>query len=142
MSHNRIVRVHASFRNTTSNTGGKDISNWTYDLANALRKVSDRLGLSYRTAKELNHIIDTLPDRRPAFKCKDFTIGGEQLTFYFQDILKCVQALYGDPDFANDLVFAPEHHYLDSECMCQIYGEMYSGDWWWEVQVRMDILSI
>ena len=97
-----------------------------------LWEVSDRLGLLYSTAKELNNIVNTLPDHPLAFKCKDFTIGGEWLTFSFWDILECVQALYGNPDFMNALVFAPECHYLDSEHVCWIYTEMHTGDWWWK----------
>ena len=57
-------------------------------------------------------------------------------------MLECVWALYGDPDFVNTFVFAPERHYLDAERACRIYSEMHTRDWWWEVQVHMFILSI
>ena len=75
-------------------------------------KVVNKLGLSYNTTRELNQIIDTLPGR-PAFKSQDFTIGGETLTFYFRDVMQCIQALYGDPKFTHELVFVPERHYSD-----------------------------
>ena len=101
-------------------------------------KVVNKLGLSYSSARELNHIIDTLPGR-PPFKSQDFTIGGETLTFYFRDVMQCIQALYGDPEFAHELVFVPERHYLDPECTCRVYSEMHTGDWWWAVQVITSI---
>ena len=120
---------------------GKNITCQIHCLANTLRKISDRLELSYGTARELNHVIDTLPRRRPLFKCEDFAIGGERLSFYFRDVMECIRALYGDPDFASDLVFTPERHYSDPERTCRIYTEMYTGDWWWAVQVHKYTIS-
>ena len=102
-------------------------------------KVVNKLGLSYGSARELNHIIrHTLPGR-PPFKSQDFTIGGETLTFYFRDVMQCIQALYGDPEFAHELVFVPERHYLDPEHTCRVYSEMHTRDWWWAVQVITSI---
>lgn len=50
--------------------------------------------------------------------------------------MQCVRALYGDPRFADHLVFAPERHYTSQERSSRIYNEMHTGDWWWAVQVR------
>jgi hypothetical protein len=41
-----------------------------------------------------------------------------------------------DPQFADDLVFAPEQHYTSEERTCRVYNEIHTGDWWWTVQVR------
>ncbi|KAN0140483.1 hypothetical protein V8E53_001692 [Lactarius tabidus] len=57
---------------------------------------------------------------------QDLTIGEETLTFYFRDVMQCIRALYGDPEFACDLVFAPERCY------------MHTGDWWWAVQTSLE----
>ncbi|KAI9447414.1 hypothetical protein H4582DRAFT_1803182 [Lactarius indigo] len=97
-------------------------------------EVSDRLGLSFRSAKELDCIIDTLPGR-PPFECEDFTVGGERLSFYFWDVMQCIQSLYGDPEFVHELAFAPERHFADPEHTCRIYSEMHMGDWWQAVQL-------
>ena len=80
-------------------------------------------------------MIDGLPGR-PPFLCAEVTIGGEVLKFYYRDILASIRALYGNPDFQHDLVFAPERHFTNDERICRIYNEMYTGDWWWSVQVR------
>ena len=104
-------------------------------------KVVNKLGLSYGTAGELNQIIDTLPGR-PPFKSRDFTIGGETLTFYFRDVMQCIQALYGDPEFAHKLAFVPERHYSDPERTRRVYSEMHTGDWWWAVQVSITIFLL
>jgi len=87
--------------------------------------------------KELNNIIDNkLPGRRPPFRCKVLMIGNERLEFYCRDIIECIRSLYGDPEFVQDLVFAPERHYTSAERTSRIYNEMHTGDWWWTVQVR------
>jgi hypothetical protein len=94
------------------------------------------IGLSYHTVKELNGIIDTkLPERAP-FRCKIVNIGGERLEFHFRDVMECIRSLYGDPQFMHYMAFAPERHYTSPERTCRIYNEMYTGDWWWMVQVR------
>ncbi|KAH9038021.1 hypothetical protein EDB83DRAFT_2228544 [Lactarius deliciosus] len=100
-------------------------------------EVTDRLGVSYSSAKELDRIIDALPGR-PPFECEDFTIGGERLSFYFWNVLQCIRTLFGDPEFAHELAFAPERHYSDPERTCRVYSEMHTGDWWWAVQTSLE----
>jgi len=106
--------------------------------SNSGLKVVEALGLSFHTIKELNEKIDDeLPaSAHPPFQCKKVSFGGERLEFYSRDIMKCIGALYGDPQFAQDLVFAPEQHYTSQERTCRIYNEIHTGDWWWKVQVK------
>jgi hypothetical protein len=101
---------------------------------NAWQEVIDRLGLSYSTAKELDDAIDSLPGR-PPFLCEEVSIGDEHLKFHYRDILASIRALYGDPDFRDNLIFAPEQHFTNGNPKRRIYSEMYTGDWWWSVQV-------
>ena len=90
----------------------------------------------------MNNIIDTKLSGCPPFLCRELNIGHECLEFYYRDIIECIRSLYGDPQFAQELAFAPEHHYISPERMCRIYNEMYTGDWWWSVQVHHQILVI
>jgi hypothetical protein len=87
------------------------------------------LGLSYRTTKQLNDIIDKEMSGCPPFQCKVLNIRDERLEFYSRDALECIRSLYGDPEFAQDLVFAPERHYTSHECTSRLYNEMYTCDW-------------
>ena len=87
-------------------------------------------------SRELNSIIDKNLSGPPQFHCQELSIGGECLEFYYRDIIQCIRALFGNPEFANDLVFAPERHYTDSNQKCRVYSEMHTGEWWWSVQVR------
>ncbi|KAH9069502.1 hypothetical protein EDB83DRAFT_2184842, partial [Lactarius deliciosus] len=74
--------------------------------------VVENLGLSYRNIRELNRIIDEkMPGRRPRFKCEEVRIGGESYDFYFREAIPCIRALFGDPKFSRQLIFAPERHY-------------------------------
>ena len=98
-------------------------------------KVINKLGLSYHTVKQLNDIIDNKLPGRPPFRCRELIIGDERLEFYHRDIIDCIRSLYGDPQFVQDLMFAPRH-YTSPERVCRIYNEMHTGDWWWAVQVR------
>ena len=86
--------------------------------------------------------IDTVLPGRPAFQCLKLQIGEESLEFYHRDVLDCIRSIYGDPEFAQDLVVTPERHYTDPGWMERVYSEMHTGDWWWAVQVRNTILDM
>jgi hypothetical protein len=113
-------------------------SNFVHDfhVTKSWVKLVDMLGLSYNTVNKLNAIIDSeLPGQLP-FQRKELVIGNEHLEFYLRDTLECIRSLYGDPQFAQHLIFAPERHYTRQDRHSRIYNEMYTGDWWWSVQVR------
>ena len=95
-----------------------------------------RLGLSWHNARRLNKKIDKLPKTRPRFVRDKVTIKGRSFTFYYRDIIACIKALFGDPDFAPYLAFVPERHYLDEDRTVRLYHDMHTGKWWWSTQVR------
>ena len=111
-------------------------------MSNRLPKVVNKLELSFSSTKELNYIINNVLPGCPAFQCRKLVIGGETLESYHCDILGCIQKIYGDPEFAQDLVVAPEQHYTDQGRTEHIYSKMHTGDWWWAVQVRNTILDM
>ena len=98
-------------------------------------QVTDRLGLSYKNIRELNHIIDNKLPGRPHFQHEEIVVAGSTFDFYYRDILQCIRTLYEDPDFTQHLIFAPERHYTDQTKTARVYHEMHTGDWWWETQV-------
>ena len=101
-----------------------------YAVTNRNLKVTDRLGLSYRTPNELNNIIDKELPGCPQFKCQDLVIAGETLQFYYRDIIPCIRTLYGDPEFARDLVFAPECHYTNHQRTCRVVMGRFGSEPW------------
>jgi Plavaka transposase len=65
------------------------------------------------------------------------TIGDETVELYRRDVVECIKALYGDPEFAPHLIFKPERQYVDDEREVRMYGDMHTGDWWWHTQVSV-----
>lgn len=65
---------------------------------------------------------------------------GEVLEFYSCDIIECLRALWGDPNFAEDFILEPERLYADEDMTIHIYHDMNMGKWWWDTQV--DIVTL
>ncbi|KAN0142113.1 hypothetical protein V8E53_000575 [Lactarius tabidus] len=103
----------------------------------AIPEFAQKLGLSYCTSDELNKIIDTLP-APPPFETNELVIGGEHLQFHSRNIILCVKALFRNPEFAEDLILAPERHYTNISRTCRVYNELHTGDWWWSVQSLLE----
>ena len=95
----------------------------------------EALNLSYKNSDELNWIIDTKSPGRPQFRHQEVVQSGEVLEFYACDIIECLRALWGDPDFEGDLILEPERLYADEDMTIRIYHEMNTGKWWWDTQV-------
>lgn len=104
------------------------------------QKVVKRLELTYKTANELNKIIDQELPGHPPFKSQQLVIGGKSIQFHYCNIIPCIWALFGEPEFAGKLVFAPEKHYANHAKTCRVFNEMHTGNWWWSVQVRIVLL--
>ncbi|KAI0055803.1 hypothetical protein BV25DRAFT_1815128 [Artomyces pyxidatus] len=124
-----------------------DVAEWSKELgpgSNAFTKflkiddVSAALDLPFSTSQELNQIIDKKLPGRPKFKREQVEVAGESYPVYYRDPMECIKALYGDPEFAPHLVYAPERHYVDDDQTIRLYGEMHTGKWWWRVQVTVE----
>ncbi|KAJ7602777.1 hypothetical protein FB45DRAFT_982068 [Roridomyces roridus] len=101
--------------------------------------VGEALGLSYSNSRELNDIIDNvMPKGRPVFKRQEIVIGGEAFDVYFRPILDCVKALYGDPEFTQDLLFTPERHFSDANKTQRLFHDLHTGKWWWSTQKSLE----
>lgn len=84
---------------------------------------------------ELNKIIDEKIPGRPKFQRREVVVAGESFELYSRDIMECVRALWGDPDFTPHLILEPERHYADDDHTTRIFHEMHTGKWWWAKQV-------
>ncbi|KAI0055018.1 hypothetical protein BV25DRAFT_1816215 [Artomyces pyxidatus] len=100
--------------------------------------VLDRLELSFKTAAEMNELVDGQLPERPGFHCEEIEINGETYEVYFRDLMECVRALYGNPEFAHHMSYVPEQHFASEDMKNRMYGEMYTGDWWWQVQAVLE----
>ena len=73
----------------------------------------------------LNNIINNELPGCPTFHYKKLSVNREYLDFYSRNVLECICGLYGDPQFAHNLVFAPEWHYTSHKCANRMYNKMY-----------------
>ncbi|KAF9037045.1 hypothetical protein BJ165DRAFT_1353776 [Panaeolus papilionaceus] len=104
----------------------------------AIEEFRERLGLSYKNSDELNKIIDDKLPSRLRFTRREVTQGGEALEFYSRDVLECIQTLWRDPDFVDDLILEPERHFADPESSVRMYHDMHTGSWWWNTQKAIE----
>jgi len=57
----------------------------------------------------------------------------EPIKFWHRNIIECAKWLLRQPAYKEHLSYAPKQYYNDEGG--RVYGEMHSGDWWWERQV-------
>lgn len=51
--------------------------------------------------------------------------------------MECIRELIGNPAFRNKMQYAPEKVYEDLDGKVRILDEMWTGDWWWNLQVSI-----
>ncbi|KAH8145068.1 uncharacterized protein LAJ45_10191 [Morchella importuna] len=93
---------------------------------------------SYRTGRGFIKRLDEMNDilGKASWHHSEVDIGGEKIPYYYRDPMVIVRYLLGQRAFRESLVYAPvvEHN----ESGERMYGEMHTGDWWWETQVCGD----
>jgi Plavaka transposase len=116
-------------------------TDWRLTVSND--KVVEGLGLSYKTAGELNKLIDQRLPGRPSFQQHEVMVGAEVCDIYLRDVVACVKALFANPNLAQYLVTAPEKHftYRSDERKTRMYHDMHTGRWWWSTQVMTLIID-
>ncbi|EIW78604.1 hypothetical protein CONPUDRAFT_91955 [Coniophora puteana RWD-64-598 SS2] len=109
--------------------------------------VRQRLGTSYHSAYTLFKKVDALPHSAD-WHLKNIEVSGnvagkdgkpmkENLELWFRNPVDCIRDLFGNPQFAESMVYAPEQVFDDDNGKMQQYEEMWTGDWWWETQGRL-----
>jgi hypothetical protein len=67
----------------------------------------------------------------------------EELELWMRDPVACIRELMGNPAFDGSMAYAPEKVYTDPEGRTRRYDEMWTADWWWDMQVsRFSSLDI
>ena len=59
----------------------------------------------------------------------------EDLELWLRDPVECIRELIGNPAFREYISYAPERAYADEAGAIRIFDEMWTADWWWEMQV-------
>ncbi|KAJ7906533.1 hypothetical protein B0H13DRAFT_1880510 [Mycena leptocephala] len=114
--------------------------------------ITDRARPSYKGKTEFFGKIDDLPGG-VKWQCKEIdvkgdlpdldkdptgaTMRGETVELWFRDPVECVRELIGNPMFRNAMRFGPEELYTDEKGQIRLFEEMWTGDWWKEIQKRL-----
>ncbi|KIY67102.1 hypothetical protein CYLTODRAFT_454797 [Cylindrobasidium torrendii FP15055 ss-10] len=99
--------------------------------------VREKLGLTYDNTAGLHRQLENIPLRAGKWHVKHLTFPdreSEPFILRHRDILEAVKALWGDPKFANRIVFKPSRIFTDRNRTHCIVNEMWTAEWWWQVQ--------
>ena len=84
--------------------------------------------------------------RGPKWDCKEFKLTGDEkddkgkfkteiVQLWKRDPVECVKELIGNPAFRDKLRYLPQCAYEDDKGKTRMFDEMWTGDWWWNLQV-------
>jgi Plavaka transposase len=108
-------------------------------------KTINRTCPSYSSVYHLFKKIDALPTA-PMWHYQLVTITGDILNetgtplqdefeLWSRDPVECIKQLFSNPSFNGHISYVPERVYGDNVGRSRIYEEMWTCDWWWDVQV-------
>ncbi|KAI6116503.1 hypothetical protein F5141DRAFT_1187665 [Pisolithus sp. B1] len=90
--------------------------------------------ISFNTAWSFLRKVDGLCTR-PAWTCEIINVVGDIISK--DDPVECVEELISNPAFQDVMAYVPEHAYADAKGEKRIYDEMWTGEWWWDVQMKL-----
>ncbi|KAJ3519654.1 hypothetical protein NM688_g9270 [Phlebia brevispora] len=61
----------------------------------------------------------------------------EVLDLWHRDPVECIYELIGNPAFQEIMAYAPERVFADKEMLKRVIDEMWTADWWWEIQEEL-----
>jgi hypothetical protein len=108
-------------------------------------KIQDRVDPSFANKDMLMDTVDELP-RGVKWVYRPINLNGdilddngkpmtEHLELWYRDPVEVVRELMGNPIFKEVMRYAPERVYCDSVGAERVVNEMWTAEWWWEVQV-------
>lgn len=111
-------------------------------------QTQSRTNVTYKTNRSFLDKVDNLPTHGPEWILDMVQSPGdrldengkpmnpEELELWRRDPVECVKELISNPAFINDIQYVPEKHYTDNTRTNREYSEMWTADWWWDIQVR------
>ncbi|KAJ7752964.1 hypothetical protein B0H16DRAFT_1836111 [Mycena metata] len=117
-----------------------------------LKIISERACPSYTRKTDFFDKIDSLPGG-VQWNCKTLDIDGdlpdlnkdptgatmrcERLDLWWRDPVECVAELIGNSAFKEVMRYAPEKLFTKSEGGSEVINQMWTAEWWWEIQKRL-----
>jgi hypothetical protein len=111
-----------------------------YFRANTYKQRKYKGRTPWTNDKNLVEDIDKLPHgpswRMEKIEVEEDSSGRISTAYLFvRDIIEVIRELIGNPAFKGYMRYAPERHWTAEDCRVRIYGETWSGNWWWRMQV-------
>ncbi|KAJ6572677.1 hypothetical protein B0H10DRAFT_2444294 [Mycena sp. CBHHK59/15] len=117
-----------------------------------LRIITERARPSYKGKTEFFSKVDDLPSG-VKWECKEMDVEGdlpdldkdptgatmrrEMVELWWRNPVECVRELMGNPMFRDAIQFAPHELYADEQGEIRVINEMWTADWWREIQKRL-----
>ncbi|KAG9123592.1 hypothetical protein FRC07_014616, partial [Ceratobasidium sp. 392] len=88
-------------------------------------------------AASLMQGIDKKLPHGPGWKATVLSVGEDEedvFLMYLRDVIEVLRELIGNSRFKQFMRYAPEKHWTLEDQKKRVYGEMWTGDWWWNMQ--------
>ncbi|KIY61666.1 hypothetical protein CYLTODRAFT_495138 [Cylindrobasidium torrendii FP15055 ss-10] len=113
------------------------IAHSAFDRLLQIDGVKEKLGLSFKNTAGVHRTLEDVPRRAGKWHIKHLTFPDREddpFILRHRDILEAVKALWGDPKFAGRIVYRPSKVFTDRGKKHRIVNEMWTAEWWWQVQ--------
>ncbi|KAF5349885.1 hypothetical protein D9757_013996 [Collybiopsis confluens] len=115
------------------------ISQKSFDQLLQIPQIQEKLGLSYANSRAMLKYIDAIPDRCGVWYTKELSFRDspdDHFTVHHRDPIQAIKALWGDPAFAEHLIYKPGKLFYgkkQTENM-RMFSEMWTAGFWNAVQ--------
>lgn len=92
----------------------------------------------------MHELINLLPSG-PKWTYEEIEFPGyptrQPIVVYYRDGLECLEELFADPKFVDQMDFRPRKEFADSECKNRVFGEYMTADRAWNIQVTILLIT-
>ncbi|KAG1828898.1 hypothetical protein DFJ58DRAFT_672071, partial [Suillus subalutaceus] len=105
----------------------------------------NRMQASFHNNQSFLKKVDELP-HGAAWSCKKISVQGnrtdekgeplhEDVELWMRNPVECIKDLIGNPLFKDQMVYTPARAYTDSAGLHRVIDDMWTADWWCDMQV-------
>ena len=98
---------------------------------------------SYKLLKKIDSLATRLEWKCEVIKVTSNMIGAdgkpevENIELWCRDPIQSVQELIDNPVFRDHISYVPQKVFTTKSGTMRIYNEVWTGDWWWTMQVSV-----
>ncbi|KAI0628841.1 hypothetical protein C8Q77DRAFT_1067440 [Trametes polyzona] len=126
--------------------GGLPKQAWIEDYPGEAGATRTRTKPSFASNYKFYKKIDALPGAGAGWKVEVLDAVGDKLgedgrpctervELWQRDVVDCVREIIGNPLFRDCIRYSPERQYTDEEGKTHQYGNMWTGNWWWDTKL-------